>query len=119
MAATWVLRWLETEKAELRDDQLSFLADIDTYLPGSIVWRDERGRKFERLALEGPARAPRVVAYLNSPRRPGFPLAFEWPLAIAEGMDDWAVFIANLMEHLDEAGFTLPSTPGKDGVARF
>lgn len=34
-------------------------------------------------------------------------------------MDDWAVFIANLMEHLDEAGSKLPSTPGKDGIARF
>ena len=35
------------------------------------------------------------------------------------GMDDYAVFISNLMERLDEAGSTLPSAPGKDGIARL
>jgi len=120
MIPGWAVRWLDETGAELPEEQLSFLRDVDAYLPGNSIWRDEPGRQFERVTLEGPAEAPRAVVYLRSPRRPGLSLAYEFRLGMGAGScDDWAVLLANLMEHLDEAGSELPTAAGSDGIARF
>jgi hypothetical protein len=115
----WASQWLEVQAFEVTAEQAALLEHIDKFLPRSSVWTDEAGRTYEGLALEGSAPAPRVVVYLRSPRRPGIPLAFEWSLGLGPGTDDWAVFLAHLMEDLDEAGSSLPSDAGPDGVARF
>ena len=74
---------------------------------------------FERLALEGPAQAPRLVAYFRAEDQwPGLLLAFEWPLAHDPAHLSFGVWLANLMELLDQAGCTLPAAEGIDGVAR-
>ena len=64
---------------------------------------------------------PVLVCYCRAEaRRPGLPLAFEWRLReLDEGSLDWAVWMANLMERLDEAGSSLPTQAGPNGAARF
>lgn len=51
-------------------------------------------------------------------QRPGLLLAFQWPLDQDPTHLSFGVWLANLMELLDEAGCTLPATVGTDGVAR-
>jgi hypothetical protein len=51
-------------------------------------------------------------------QRPGLLLAFQWPLAQDPTHLSFGVWLANLMELLDEVGCTLPATVGTDGVAR-
>lgn len=103
----------------LRRDALEFLTEVAVHAPGSTVLWSEPGRAFERLALEGPAQAPRLVVYFRAEaQRPGLRLAFQWPLAHDPAHLSFGVWLANLMELLDEAGCTLPATVGSDGVAR-
>ena len=118
----WVAAWQRQTAGELDAEQLAFLEDVDRMVAGSpALWGPpNHGRRFDRLALEGPANNPRMVCYFHDEtRRPGLPMAFEWPLEWRDGLDT-GTWIGNFLEELDEGGvYRLPTEPGPDGVARI
>ena len=126
MEGDWIEAFERSTGAQLDVAAHAFLVEVGTYAPtsqalwGHRAWR--AGAKFERLAVEGTADTPRLVCYFrDESRRPGLLIAFEWPVAdmeLGSGSFDWSVWMANLMELVDEAGCTLPTVPGPDGVAR-
>jgi hypothetical protein len=76
------------------------------------------GRAFDHFAVEGAPQAPRLVTYFRAQvQRPGLLLAFEWSLDQDPTRLSVGVWLANLMELLDQADATLPATVGADGVA--
>jgi hypothetical protein len=115
----WVDEWTQATGAPLSRDALEFLTEVAVYGPGSAVLWSQPGRAFERLALEGPLQAPRLVTYFRAEvQRPGLLLAFEWPVDQDPTHLSFAVWLANLLELLDQAGSVLPDTVGTDGIAR-
>ena len=116
-----VREWNRTTAGQLSAEEEGFVIETATLCPGSHLWRERPGRKFEGLAVEGDADDPRLVCYFRSEvARPGFLMAYEWPLRrLDDSMLTWAVWMANLGEELDEAGSTLPIRAGPDGVARI
>jgi hypothetical protein len=119
MPIEWAEEWMRATGGSLRRDAREFLTEVAVHAPGSTVLWSEPGRAFERLALEGPAQAPRLVTYFRAEvQRPGLLLAFQWALAHDPAHLSFGVWLANLMELLDQAGCTLPTIVGSDGVAR-
>jgi hypothetical protein len=119
VSAGFIAEWEKENESVLDEGQRAFVETVAEWGPRSTVWEDEPGRRFGRLALEGPRGEPRLVCYFRSDmRRPGLHMAFEWPLGLPEDALDFAVWLAHFMELLDEAGCELPRAPGPDGVAR-
>lgn len=127
MDGDWIEAFERSTGADLDVAARAFLVEVETYAPTSqALWGhgDRRSRAvFERLAVEGTAHTPRLVCYFrDESRRPGLLIAFEWPVADMElgsrAGFDWSVWMASLMELVDEAGCALPTVPGPDGVAR-
>jgi hypothetical protein len=119
MLIEWAEEWMQATGGSLSRDAREFLTEVAIHAHGSTVLWSEPGRAFERFALEGPLQAPRLVTYFRAEvQRPGLLLAFQWPLDHDPAHLSFGVWLANLMELLDEAGCTLPATVGTDGVAR-
>jgi hypothetical protein len=119
MPIEWADEWMRATGAPLSRDALEFLTELAVHAPGSAVLWSQPGRAFERLAVEGPPQAPRLVTYFRAEvQRPGLLLAFQWPLDQDPSQLSFGVWLGNLMELLDEAGCRLPATVGTDGVAR-
>lgn len=127
MGIDWVESFERATGARLDARTCAFLAEVAKHAPGcGSIWGDRddgRGAAFDRLAIEGTADNPTLVCYFRYERkRPGLLLAFEWPLAEIEMTDRggfaWSVWMANFMEFVDEAGGTLPTVAGVDGIAR-
>lgn len=119
MPIEWVDAWSQATGAPLSHGALEFLTEVAVHAPGSVALWSEPDRAFERFAVEGPPRAPRLVTYFRAEaQRPGLLLAFQWPLDQDPAHLSFGVWLANLMELLDQAGCTLPDTVGADGVAR-
>jgi hypothetical protein len=115
----WVDAWTGATGAPLSGDALEFLTEVAAHGAGSTVLWGEPGRAFERFVVEGPAQAPRLVTYFRAEvQRPGLRLAFEWRLDQDPCSLSYGVWLGNLIELLDQAGYTLPATVGADGVAR-
>jgi hypothetical protein len=68
--------------------------------------------------LDRLSRARLVTYFRAGVQRPGLLLAFQWPLDHDPTHLSFGVWLANLMELLDEVDCTLPATVGTDGVAR-
>jgi hypothetical protein len=119
MPSEWAEEWMRATGGSLSREALELLTEVAVHAPRSTVLWSEPGRAFERLALAGPAQAPRLVAYFRAEvQRPGLLLAFQWSLAHDPARLSFGVWLGNLMELLDEAGCTLPARVGSDGVAR-
>jgi hypothetical protein len=119
--AELVERWRRDSGGELRPVEREFIERVGWLAPRSkVLWREPE-RRYGGLALEGDADAPVFVCYCYSEaRRSGLTLAYEWRLRdYHDAALDWRVWLAHLIERLDEAGFTLPKQAGPDGVARF
>jgi len=123
--------WQQQNGGTLDPDERVFLDQAALHAPQLPEWSEQPGRHFDRLAVEGPADCPTLVCYFHDElRRPGLPLAYEWPLrppgyrqqrAEAKTMGDpspnYTEWMGNLSELLAEAGTTLPTRPGPDGIA--
>src|SRR5262245_40528910 len=108
MPIEWVDEWMQATGGSLRGDALDFLTEVAVHAPGSTVLWSQPGRAFERCAVEGPPQAPRLVAYFRAEAElPGVLLVFGWPLDQSHQAPLW-VWLANLVELLDEAGWRLP-----------
>lgn len=73
--------------------------------------RCHRASAIERAQYQG------VYVHNQNPEPWALLLAFEWPLDQDPSHLSFAVWLANLMELLDQASCTLPAMIGTDGVA--
>jgi hypothetical protein len=61
MPIEWADEWMQATGGSLRRDAREFLTEVAVHAPESTVLRNEPGQAFERLALEGPPQAPRLL----------------------------------------------------------
>ena len=82
MTGEWIETFERSTGGRLASDARAFLVGIAKHAPTSkLLWGERPGARFERLAVEGGADRPTLVCYFRDDvKRPGTPLAFEWPL---------------------------------------
>jgi len=111
----WATAWERSTGGLLSDDQRVFLEQVVDWSPQSSLWSG-RTTTFEGFDLEGPADDVKFVCYFRDERRPGLKLAFAWPLASQDSLDD-AVWHANFEELLHAGQRLLPTQADGDGIA--